>query len=348
LTAKENYLRNARFEGPEYIPCRIGLSTALRRNLRSELEEIIDRHPLMFPQFRKKQKSFYMVSPREAVGDFEDVWGCTWKNEIEGILGTVVGHPISNWQAFSTYHSPDPLKCEHMELCDWGMVREELRSKREAGELTVGHMGHGFLFMRLAYLRGFESLMLDIVSEEPLLERLIDMVFDFNAQILKNFIEENVDVVLFGEDLGAQKSSILGPHHFERWIAPRYTELFTMCREAGSLVALHTDGYIMDIADQLIDTGVDIINPQDLCNGIENIKKSFKDRVCIRLDIDRQKIVPFGTPQEIRALIEEEVRVLGSQKGGLELNCGLYPPTPPENVEAVVSAMEDFRTYWWS
>ena len=65
------------------------------------------------------------------------------------------------------------------------------------------------------------------------------------------------------------------------------------------------------------------------------------------MDIDRQKVVPFGTPAQIRELIEEGVRKLGSPKGGLELICGIYPPTPPENVDAVCNAMAEFRTYWF-
>jgi hypothetical protein len=103
----------------------------------------------------------------------------------------------------------------------------------------------------------------------------------------------------------------------------------------------------MDIMDELLVAGVDIINPQDLCNGIDNLAREVKGRACIRLDIDRQSVVPFGTRSEIRGLIEEEVRKLGSPQGGLEMIAGIYPPTPAENVDALCSAMEEFRTYWW-
>ena len=117
--------------------------------------------------------------------------------------------------------------------------------------------------------------------------------------------------------------------------------------ERGALVALHSDGYIMDFMDDFMRAGVDIINPQDLVHGIDNLAHEVKGRMCIRLDIDRQKIVPYGTRREIFELIEEEVRVLGSPRGGLEFICGIYPPTPPENVDAVCSALEEYRTYWW-
>jgi hypothetical protein len=119
------------------------------------------------------------------------------------------------------------------------------------------------------------------------------------------------------------------------------------CREAGCHVALHSDGYIMELMDEFHDCGVTIINPQDLCNGIDDLAREVKGRFCLRLDIDRQVIVPFGTRQEIRDLIEEEVRKLGSPQGGLEMIAGIYPPTPAENVDALCEAMEEFRTYWW-
>ena len=109
----------------------------------------------------------------------------------------------------------------------------------------------------------------------------------------------------------------------------------------------HSDGYIMDLLDDLILAGVTIINPQDLCNGIDNLRRELKGRICIRLDVDRQTIVPYGSRREIHELVEEEVRVLGSPEGGLELIAGIYPPTPPENVDALADAFEEFRTYWF-
>lgn len=81
-------------------------------------------------------------------------------------------------------------------------------------------------------------------------------------------------------------------------------------------------------------------------NGIDNFAEQVKGRVCINLDVDRQRIVPFGSPSDVRDLIREEVMKLGSPAGGLEMIVGIYPPTPVENVDALCSALEEFRTYW--
>jgi len=109
---------------------------------------------------------------------------------------------------------------------------------------------------------------------------------------------------------------------------------------------MHHDGYIMDIMDEIIESGVSIVNPQDLVNGIDNIAREVKGRLCIRIDIDRQKVLPYGSPKDVRDLIREEVLKLGSPAGGLEMIVGIYPPTPLENVEALLSALEEYRTYW--
>jgi len=347
LTRRENYIRNATFSGPEWIPAYVSISGATWRQLREDLEDVIARHPGLFPGFRKGQRDFDAADERHRSGEFVDSWGCRWENAIDGIVGVVTGHPLESWDAFEDFRPPDPDKVNHMQPVNWDEQIARLAEAKARGALTTGSVGHGFLFMRLTYLRGFENFMTDVATDDPHLPKLISMVNDFNLAVVKRYLSIGVDVMSFGEDLGTQTASILGPRLFAKWIAPAYRELMQPCRDAGTLVSLHSDGYIMDIADQLIECGVDILNPQDLCNGLDNLERQLKGRVCIRLDIDRQTIVPFGTPKEIRELIEEEVRRLGSPAGGLELQCGIYPPTPPENVDAVLSAMEEFRTYWW-
>jgi uroporphyrinogen decarboxylase len=206
---------------------------------------------------------------------------------------------------------------------------------------------HGFLFLRLTYLRGFENLMLDVATGAPELARLTDMVMGCSRGLVERWLALGVDVIELADDLGTQKAAAMSPAHFRRYLAPHYRSLVEASHAKGALVGFHSDGYVMDIMDDLLATGIDIVNPQDLVNGIGALASEVKGRACIRLDMDRQQVVPFGSRQEIRELIEEEVRTLGSPAGGLELICGIYPPTPAENVDAVCSAIEAFRTFWW-
>ncbi len=164
---------------------------------------------------------------------------------------------------------------------------------------------------------------------------------------VERYIEMGVDVFGLAEDLGAQDRSVLGPRMFRKWIAPAYRRLIEPLQAAGVQAHSHSDGYVMDIIDQLLEVGMTICNIQDLVNGVENIRDTLKGRVCVDLDVDRQSIVPHGTPEEIAELIEHEVRALGSPQGGLMITCGVYPPTPPQNIDAVLTAMEKYQRYWW-
>lgn len=113
-------------------------------------------------------------------------------------------------------------------------------------------------------------------------------------------------------------------------------------REAGVAIQMHSDGDIRLLADDLIDSGVQSINLQDLVNGIDWIASKYRGKVCIDLDVDRQKITPYGTPEQVDALIREEVTKLSTPSGGLAFTYGLYPGTPIENVKALMDAFEKY------
>jgi len=350
LTERENYLRTVTMTGPQWMPCTVLISGASWNQLREEAEEVLARHPTLFPDFVPGQRDYdnWDFGAAHRAGEvFTDAWGCQWESAIDGIEGVVINHPLSDWEALDDYEPPDPMTESDRGPIDWGEINRRIRRAKRRGELTTGSLAHGHLFMRLTYLRGFENLMLDMATDEPRLYQLIDMIVAHSLVIIEQYLQAGVDVMLLPEDLGTQQSSVMGPRMFEKWIAPAYQRLIEPCRKAGTLIHMHSDGYIMDIVDQLLSCGIEIINPQDLVNGIDNIRENLKGRVCIDLDIDRQRIIPYGTRREICELIEEEVRKLGSPRGGLMMIAGIYPPTPPENIDALCAAMEQFRTYWF-
>ena len=354
LSNRDNYLRTASLSRgtppPEYIPIGVHISGASWDQLRGAVEDVLVRHPVFFPNFRKGQRDYSKrdFGPANRAGEhFTDAWGCVWYDAIDGIEGQVVGHPLDDRAKLATWQPPDPLKTADRGPADWEGTRRNVAAAKERGDLTSGGLAHGFLFMRLSYLRGFENLMLDFATGEPWLRELIRLVNVHNKAIIEQWLNLGVDVIGFPEDLGAQTASVISPKAFGEWLAPAYKELMAPCRAAGAHVHMHSDGHTLSLADQLIECGVTIFNPQDLVNGIDNLARELKGRVCIDLDVDRQRIVPFGTRREIRALIEEEVRTLGSPQGGLTMIVGIYPPTPPENVDALLDAFEEFRTFWW-
>ena len=174
----------------------------------------------------------------------------------------------------------------------------------------------------------------------------IGMISDFNYDYIMKWIELEPDMLSYPEDLGMQVGPMLSPEHFRKYIKPVYQRCMKPARDRGILVHMHSDGDIRDMADDLIDGGVEAINLQDLVNGIDWIADKFSGKVCVDLDIDRQKITPFGTPGDIDSLIREEVEKIGTPEGGLMMTYGLYPELPMENVKAVMDSMERYMGHY--
>jgi len=320
LTPRDNYLRNASFQYPEYMPVQIHISNASWDQWRTDMEDVVARHPRLWPDFKKGRRDWehFDFGPAHTKGvPYRDAWGCVWETSINGIEGVVIEAPLNTWEKWEQWRAPNPLETADRGPVDWEQVRNDMQKRKQAGELCEGGLPHGFFFMRLTYLRGFENLLIDMATEEPRLWKLIDILYEHNRIILDQFLQMGVDMISIGEDLGTQTASIISPAMFRKFCRPTYEKLLQPFRKRGCHIMQHSDGYIMDLIDDLMLAGVPIINPQDLCNGIENLRDEFKGRVCIRLDVDRQTTVPYGTPQEIRELIEYEVRTLGSPKGGL-------------------------------
>ena len=350
MLPRDNYLRNARMQTPQWIPSLIIVSGASWKEHGGDMQEVVRRHPALFrsPENDRARLDYLDLSFVEFEGEqFTDSWGCVWSQHLDGLEGIVSGHPLADWDELTGYAPPDPLVQADRGPANWVEIEEEVRQKHQAGEVAGGGPPHGFFFNRLTYLRGFENLMVDMATEDQRLPLLIDKVMQHNRMLVDKWLACGIDVLEFADDLGTQTASMISPRMFRRWLAPRYRELMAACRRAGVLCALHSDGYIMNLMDDFLAMGVDIVNPQDLVNGIDDLAREVKGRMCMRLDIDRQRVVPYGTPAEIRELIEEEVRKLGQRSGGLEFIAGIYPPTTPDKVDALALALEEFRTYWW-
>jgi uroporphyrinogen decarboxylase len=347
-TVSGNTLRAIRFERPEHIPVVFWINPACRHHYpRSFLLELVDEHRILFGESGRESETVPELEPWERGGEpYTDSWGCIWETTDDGITGSVTGHPLSDWDAFEQFAAPDPARTNGMKTVDWSAIARDVSRARSRGEHCVGSLEHGHAFLRLSHLRGYENVILDMADGDIRLGRLIDMVETFSLEIVRRYLELGVEMMCYPEDLGMQRGPMLSPDHFRRYIKPLYERLIEPARKKGCLVHMHSDGDIRDLADELVSGGVDALNLQDLVNGIDWIRANLKGRVCVDLDIDRQKITRFGSPVQIEELIRSEVEELGSPEGGLMMIYGLYPGVPLENVRALADAMERYADYY--
>jgi len=116
------------------------------------------------------------------------------------------------------------------------------------------------------------------------------------------------------------------------------------CISQESSPCLHSDGHILEVIEELANVGVTIINPQSRANGIDEIRRVCFGKICI--DLDRQVILPYGKPEDVRRHVEEVILKLGSRRGGLMIIAGCYPDAPLENIEALCRAMEEYCRFY--
>jgi len=315
------------------VPATVAINPVLWRENEAYFIEVIHGAPDVFVVTSEDPA-------RKEESKVRDAWGSLWHFPGLYLDGQVIDHPLAAWKAWPAYVPPDPET-----FTDWRAARERVARAKREGRLAVGDVEHGFLYLRLQYLRGFENLMLDVAELRPELFEMIEMVAGYWSEVVGRWLDMGVDMIQFADDLGHQTSLPMRPDTWRRLLLPAYQRLFAPCREQGVEVFLHTDGYILDIIPDLIEAGVTVLNPQDLVNGVDNLKRLVWGKAGIVLDIDRQKITAFGTPEQIDKHIAVCVRSLGSPDGGLMLIFGAYPGTPPENVGAVIRAMQKYHVY---
>jgi uroporphyrinogen decarboxylase len=348
MTPRENIMRAIRFEQPDHIPMHFSVNGACWHHYdQNALQDLMEAHSFLFPDFKRQETvaPHYGLNARKDA-PYTDPWRCVWKTSDDGITGSVHGHPLADLDQLDGFIAPDPELTDGTYPVDWQRTEERVKRQKANGQFVCGGLPHGHTFLRLQDIRGYESLILDMTDEEQRLSRLIGMVEEFNYQYVKKWMALEPDMMSYPEDLGMQVGPMLSPDSFRKYIKPVYQRLMKPAREQGCIVHMHSDGDIRTLVDDLIDGGVEVINLQDLVNGIDWIAEKFAGRTCIDLDIDRQAITARGTPKQVDDLILEEVEKLGSKEGGLMMIHGLYPGVPLENVKALMDAMEKYATFY--
>ncbi len=346
MNIRENTLAAWKFQKPEWIPVTVWIpSQSWLEYDPTELDDIMATHPLLFPDHVRGS-----VDPSKITFDpfvtanqpFIDDWGAEWLTTSNGMVGVVTGHPLSDWSAFENYKAPDPKVSSGHGPVDWTLVRKEREATRARGQIFWSGLHHGHTFLKLTELRGFENVIYDMADDEPRLWKLLEMIETFNRGIMENVLALDPDIFTIPEDLGMQTGPMLSPEQFHKYIRPSYERLTAPAKARGLVVHEHSDGYIMDLLDDLLAVGGTVLNLQDRVNGLENIAKHIKGRIAIDLDIDRQHVTATGTPREIDDWIRECVMKLKSPNGGLSLMYHAWYPTPIQNIRTVCDAFENY------
>lgn len=334
--------------GTGEVPIWGGFSMATWIRYGDALLDVLNKYPEI-PWWRPEKGTDFRALVGPANRENEeclDNWGCVWHCIRHGMEGQIKIHPLDDIKNLRHYKAPDPLKYSERGEHDWGAFVRGCRAAHSAGEL-VGIAGERF-FERVHFIRGMENALSDMADGAPEMDEIVDLVLQYNLAFLEHSLKlgSPVDLVGFGDDWGCQDRCMISPDTFRRYFKPGYTKMYALCKQYGALATQHSDGHTVDLWDEFIEAGLTAFNMQVNCMGVETIEKRLKGRMCIVASVDRQHILPVGTPDQVREHIEEIVKRLGSPKGGLVLAIDMYPDVPLENIDALLKACVDYRNYW--
>jgi uroporphyrinogen decarboxylase len=342
MTRRERVLRCYNFERPDRMPIEQAFYSGALIKYGQALVDLMNQYP---DDFHTAKHAHYSEQIRDLDPEYysegTDPWGVTWKGRYEGILGMPLSHPLDDLSNLASYQPPQGTDPDTEQFV-------EAKANVARGKETdiVGFdcpwIGGLCLFERMQWLRGYENLMLDFADDRPELDVIADMIVDAYLHEIRCAGLLGVDLMAFADDWGTQEQLMISPALWQTFFRPRYKKMFDACHDAGARVQFHSDGMILDIIPELIEIGVDILRPQFSCLDIRQMAAMTKGKVTTVMDLDRQHILPFGTPQQVREHVREVVEVFGLPGGGLVGRGEIMPDVSLENAKAMMDALVEF------
>jgi len=328
LTSRERVIRTLRFEGVDRPARDIWTLPAAFFGREEELQALFDQYPSDFGSsgYREPVDETPLYFP----GEWTDPWGSRWINIQAGMIGEVKYPAIDDWSKLAHWQPPYELL---------GVGFEDVnRTVAQSDKFTM--IGCPRPFERLQFVRGSQNAYMDLAWGVPEVFTLLDMIHDYYMQHLRYIVETDVDGMMFMDDWGSKHTLLISPKMWVEYFKPMYKDYCDMAKAHGKLVLMHSDGHIMDIYEHLIEIGVDAINSQLFTMPIEEIGQRFKGRITFWGELDRQHVLPFGTPDDVRAAVERVKRALWDPRGGVIGQAEFNKGYPMKNIRAFFEA-------WW-
>ena len=238
---------------------------------------------------------------------------------------------------------------------DYTPVREQVAKARATGKVVVfmgDRLNRCAQLKPAMYLRGMEQILLDLVREPEIAAYLFGRITEFYVEYARRTFEAaggGIDIFMTGDDFGMQTGMLISPRLWREFLQPGFKAFIDLGKQYGLKVGHHSCGAIKPIIPDMIDSGLDILNPiqpeaRDMVGA--DLKKLFGDRLSFHGSLSIQQTLPFGTPDQIRAEVRDRFESLAP--GGGFIFCtahNIQSDTPLANVEALFAAYHDIGRY---
>jgi uroporphyrinogen decarboxylase len=290
--------------------------------------------------------AYYTVSMEEyevldaSKGVVRDKWGVI-KRDTGQTTPHPIEPPIKSEKDLESYSPPDPNDPSRYER----LKRMVDRFKGERA--IVGIIDQPFI--RVNDIRGAEDHFADMIINPDLIMQLNVMVVKHHREVIRNFMEVGADIICFSGDLASKDGLLASPEHLEKFGISPLSELVDFVHRRGVPCILHSDGNIMPIIETLLGLGgVDCLHPIDPVAGLDigEVKKQYGGRVCLMGSIDCGPLMMWGTKDQVRQAVKENIRKAGRGGGYIAASShSIQSKAKPENYVEMVKAIREYGRY---
>jgi len=300
----------------------------------------IDTRPVYANPPERSQASFLED------GRYKDEWGAIYrpvKYQDQILYYDIIESPLSNARTLRDIEAhPWPNPDDPTPFEGLGEKAKKLRENTEYA--LVGHPGFSTsIFQTACGVRGYTNFLIDLVKRKELAHAVLQIITEIQIKRMKRYLQEvgpYLDVVCVGDDFCHQRGPLMSLQIFREIIKPYLQKYYETIKSfTPAKLHLHSCGAVHHILDDLIDIGVDIINPvQVSAEGMDPawLKKRFGAKIVFWGGIDTQNILPYGSAEDVRREVRKITKILG-ENGGYVLSAvhNIQADVPPENIVAM-------------
>jgi uroporphyrinogen decarboxylase len=336
MNSKKLVYDTLNFKSPERAPRQLWCLDYARIYHSEELSKILTDYPedIIQIQARLKTPLAKVSGVQTQKGVYTDEWGSVFINISEGYNGEVKEPLIldDEWRDADKVHIPEELLSFDIDEVN-GRIATEYADKF----ILSGCCPRPF--EQLQFIRGTENLYIDLMMRPKGMFEFMEKMHDFYMRLLEKWCLTDIDAIYFMDDWGSQNSLLISPELFNELFMPMYKDYIALAKEYNKKTFMHTDGNTLAIIPKLIDAGLDALNSQLFCIGLDNLK-DFRGNITFWGEIDRQHLLPYGSVSDIKEAVRQIYGALWAN-GGCIAQCEFGPGARPENVRAVYSGWDE-------
>jgi len=338
-TSRELVRQCLRFEGPARVPRELWVLPWAERRYPDELAELRRQFPADFDWCPNVYRPSGRVRGNPyAVGEYVDEWGCVFTNLQEGVIGEVKAPLLPDLADPAALQPPDDTL--PVDVAD---ARDKVNRACAASERFIKGACCPRPWERYQFLRGSETSYVDVMEPEAGMTRVLRRLHEFYLRELEFWVRTDVDAITFMDDWGAQHQLLIPPRVWRELFKPLYKDYCDLAHAHGKFVFMHSDGFISEIYEDLVEIGVDALNSQLFVMDMADLARRVKGRITFWGEMDRQHVLNSPDPEVGRKAVREVVKHLYDPRGGVIAQLEFGPGAQPATVQAVFEEWDKFR-----